>query len=163
MKLIQQSMAVFLSWCLVLVSARGGFAYQTDSSTPQPAPQAALQSTAQLDQLVQQLCQPGWLAQSNQLPAQLNPLFRRYTAAELADMAVAPNPSAKVAAKTLDDLEWPEDPADRGGEPVRSSPPGTHGDRCLVTNHTVIGTRVPDADACRNICRSLDPSRESPR
>jgi hypothetical protein len=45
---------------------------------------------------------------------QTNPQFRRYTAAELADLAIAPAPAAKVAAKKLDDLEWPEDPAELG-------------------------------------------------
>jgi carboxypeptidase Q len=36
--------------------------------------------------------------------------FRRYTAAELADMANAPEPSRKLTAKTLDELDWPENP-----------------------------------------------------
>ncbi len=49
------------------------------------------------------------------VPAQQsNPQFKRYTAAELADMAIAPAPAAKLAAKRLDDLEWPEDPAELG-------------------------------------------------
>ena len=52
MKVLQQGMAVFLSWCLVIVSARDGFSYQSDASVGQPVPQAAEQSTAQLDQLV---------------------------------------------------------------------------------------------------------------
>jgi hypothetical protein len=51
MKVLQQSVAVFLSWCLVIVSARDGFSYQSDPSIGQPVPQAAVQSTAQLDQL----------------------------------------------------------------------------------------------------------------
>lgn len=42
-----------------------------------------------------------------------NPLFRRYTDAELADLQKAPAPASKLAAKKLEDLEWPE-PADIG-------------------------------------------------
>jgi hypothetical protein len=45
---------------------------------------------------------------------QSNPQFRRYTAAELTDMTNAPVPAAKLAAKKLDELEWPEDPAEIG-------------------------------------------------
>ena len=45
---------------------------------------------------------------------QSNPLFRRYTAAELADMANAPAPAGKLTARRLDELEWPEDPAEMG-------------------------------------------------
>ncbi len=45
---------------------------------------------------------------------QTNAQFRRYTAAELADMANAPAPTAKLSAKNLDELEWPEDPAELG-------------------------------------------------
>src|SRR3984893_15837728 len=52
MKLFQQSMALFLSWCLLLVGVRDGFAYQIDASNSQPPPQAALQSTDQLQELV---------------------------------------------------------------------------------------------------------------
>jgi hypothetical protein len=49
------------------------------------------------------------------VPAQqTNPQFRRYTAAELTDMENAPAPAAKFAAKRLDELEWPEDPAEVG-------------------------------------------------
>jgi carboxypeptidase Q len=44
---------------------------------------------------------------------QTNPQFRRYTDAELVDMQKAPAPSAKLSAKRLEDLEWPE-PADIG-------------------------------------------------
>jgi Protein of unknown function (DUF3300) len=51
MKLSQQCMALFLSWSLVLLGARDGFAFQADTSTSQP-PQAALQSSEQLQQLV---------------------------------------------------------------------------------------------------------------
>jgi len=47
-------------------------------------------------------------------PPQTNPQFHRYTAAELADMANAPEPSAKITAKSLDDLKWPETPAEMG-------------------------------------------------
>src|ERR1022692_3288811 len=45
---------------------------------------------------------------------QSNPLFRRYSAAELADMANAPAPAGKLAARRLVELEWPEDPAEMG-------------------------------------------------
>jgi uncharacterized membrane protein YgcG len=51
MKLLQQIVALFLSWCLALASVQGGFAYQTDPSASQP-PQAARQSPEQLQQLV---------------------------------------------------------------------------------------------------------------
>ena len=51
MKLLKQCMALFLSWSLVLLGARDGFAYQTDSFTSQP-PQAAQQSAEQLQELV---------------------------------------------------------------------------------------------------------------
>jgi carboxypeptidase Q len=48
------------------------------------------------------------------IPAQqTKPQFRRYTDSELADIAKAPDPSAKLSAKKLEDLEWP-DPADVG-------------------------------------------------
>ena len=43
-----------------------------------------------------------------------NPPFRRYTAAELADLANAPAPATKLAARRLDELEWPQDPAEMG-------------------------------------------------
>src|ERR1700694_1751258 len=52
MKLFQQGMALFLSWSLVLVGVRDGYAYQTDASISQPPPQAAQQSSEQLQQLV---------------------------------------------------------------------------------------------------------------
>jgi hypothetical protein len=45
---------------------------------------------------------------------QSRPQFHRYTDAELADMAKAPEPSAKVKMKTVDELEWPENPDDLG-------------------------------------------------
>src|SRR5882724_13120087 len=52
MRYFQQGMALFLSWCLLFAGIRDGFAYQTASSTSQPPPQAAEQSTEQLQQLV---------------------------------------------------------------------------------------------------------------
>src|SRR6202030_3904825 len=39
-------------WCLLFVGLRDGFAYQTDASISQPPPQAAQQSSEQLQQLV---------------------------------------------------------------------------------------------------------------
>jgi hypothetical protein len=48
---LQQDIALFLSWCLLLVSVRDGFAFQTEASSSQP-PQAAQQSPVQLQQLV---------------------------------------------------------------------------------------------------------------
>ena len=45
---------------------------------------------------------------------QNDPQFRRYTAAELADRESAPVPVARPSAKRLDELEWPEDPAELG-------------------------------------------------
>jgi hypothetical protein len=47
----QQSMALFLSWYLVLAGVRDGFGFQADPSLSQP-PQAARQSPEQLQQLV---------------------------------------------------------------------------------------------------------------
>src|ERR1700694_1305193 len=44
MKLFQQGMALFLSWCLLVVGVRDGFAYQIDTSNSQPPTQAAQQS-----------------------------------------------------------------------------------------------------------------------
>ncbi len=52
MRAFQQAMALFLSWCLFLVGARDGFAFQTDASISQQPPQAAQQSPEQLQQLV---------------------------------------------------------------------------------------------------------------
>jgi carboxypeptidase Q len=40
--------------------------------------------------------------------------FSRLTDAELADMSKAPEPTAKLNAKTLEELEWPENPEDVG-------------------------------------------------
>jgi len=45
---------------------------------------------------------------------QTKPQFRRYTAAELSDMGNATEPTPKLTAKTLDELEWPENPEDFG-------------------------------------------------
>ena len=52
MKLLQQSMAIVLSWCVVLAGVEDGFAYQTDASISQPQAQAAQQSSEQLQELV---------------------------------------------------------------------------------------------------------------
>jgi hypothetical protein len=52
MRLYQQGMALFLSWCLVLVGAQDGFAFQDNASISQAPPQAAQQSPEQLQQLV---------------------------------------------------------------------------------------------------------------
>ena len=52
MKVLQRSMALFLSWSLILVGVQDGFAYQADPSVSQPAPQAAQQSSEQLQELV---------------------------------------------------------------------------------------------------------------
>src|SRR5258708_37987135 len=52
MKLLQQGMALFLSWSLVLVGVPDGFAYQTDAAIAQPPPQATQQSSEQLQELV---------------------------------------------------------------------------------------------------------------
>ncbi|HVO97917.1 MAG TPA: M20/M25/M40 family metallo-hydrolase [Bryobacteraceae bacterium] len=49
------------------------------------------------------------LISAPKVPAQQsNPQFRRLTDAELADIAKAPAPAAKISAKKLEDLEWPE-------------------------------------------------------
>jgi len=52
MRLFQQCIALCLSWCLVLVSVQEGFALQSNASGSQPPPQAAQQSSEQLQQLV---------------------------------------------------------------------------------------------------------------
>src|SRR6202795_4285215 len=52
MKSLQQTMALFLSWCLMLVGVQGGFAYKTDASVSRPAPQSLQQNPEQLEQLV---------------------------------------------------------------------------------------------------------------
>jgi Protein of unknown function (DUF3300) len=51
MKLLQQGMALFLSWCLILIGGGEGFAYQTNPPASQP-PQAVLETPQQLQQLV---------------------------------------------------------------------------------------------------------------
>jgi len=52
MKLLQQCTAVFLSWCLLLVSTRDGLALQAYVSSSQPPAQAVQESPEQLQQLV---------------------------------------------------------------------------------------------------------------
>ena len=51
-KFIKQSLSLFLSCCLVLVTAPGGFAAPVDQSATQPPVQAAKQTPEQLQQLV---------------------------------------------------------------------------------------------------------------
>jgi carboxypeptidase Q len=46
-------------------------------------------------------------------PEQDKPQFRRLAETDLANMAKAPDPSTKLAAKDLENLEWPEDPQER--------------------------------------------------
>jgi hypothetical protein len=45
---------------------------------------------------------------------QSSPQFRRYTDSDLHDIATAPAPAPATAAKSLSDLEWPEDPDELG-------------------------------------------------
>jgi hypothetical protein len=45
---------------------------------------------------------------------QASPQFQRFTAAQLSEMENAPEPSAKLKAKTLDELDWPQSPAEFG-------------------------------------------------
>jgi uncharacterized membrane protein YgcG len=52
MKLLQTSMALFLSWSLVLVGGRDGFAYQAGQPVSPPPLQAEQQSPEQLQELV---------------------------------------------------------------------------------------------------------------
>jgi hypothetical protein len=52
MKRLQQAMVLFLSWSLILVGTKDGFAYQDNASPTQAPPQAAQQSPEQLQQLV---------------------------------------------------------------------------------------------------------------
>src|SRR6202790_3167853 len=52
MRLLQQGLALFLSVSLLLIGVRGGYAYQTDLSNSQSPPQAAQQSSEQLQELV---------------------------------------------------------------------------------------------------------------
>jgi hypothetical protein len=49
---LQQGVALFLSWCLLLVGAGDGFGFQAEPSISQPPPQAAQQSSEQLQQLI---------------------------------------------------------------------------------------------------------------
>src|ERR1700682_5735952 len=51
-KLLKQSLSLFLSWCLLLTTAPGALAAQADQSLPQPPVQAAQQTPEQLQQLV---------------------------------------------------------------------------------------------------------------
>ena len=44
MRLFQQGMALFLSWCLLLMGVRDGFAYQIDASNSQPPSGCATES-----------------------------------------------------------------------------------------------------------------------
>src|SRR4029079_19305968 len=48
------------------------------------------------------------------LPSRETALFHRYTDAELADLAKAPDPAAPLRVTRVDDLEWPERPEDFG-------------------------------------------------
>src|ERR1017187_8603119 len=52
MKRLQQAIALLLSWTLILVGTKDGFAYQNNASVSQAPPQAAQQSPEQLQQLV---------------------------------------------------------------------------------------------------------------
>src|SRR5437763_10596787 len=52
MRLFQQSMAIFLSWCLLLAGTGNGFAFQGELSGQQPSPEATQQSPEQLQRLV---------------------------------------------------------------------------------------------------------------
>src|SRR5205823_11013168 len=52
LKLIKQSLSLFLSGCLMLATASGGFAAQADQSSTPPPVQAAQQTPEQLQQLV---------------------------------------------------------------------------------------------------------------
>lgn len=45
---------------------------------------------------------------------QTSPQFHRYTDAELRDLEKAPEPTVRVSAKKLDDVEWPENSEDVG-------------------------------------------------
>jgi uncharacterized membrane protein YgcG len=52
MKLLRQSMALILSWALVLIGGQSGFSYQADPAASQPAPQALQQTPEELQELV---------------------------------------------------------------------------------------------------------------
>jgi carboxypeptidase Q len=54
------------------------------------------------------------LTPARPLPPREAALFHRYTDAELADMARAPEPAAPVRVTRVDDLEWPDKPEDFG-------------------------------------------------
>jgi hypothetical protein len=45
---------------------------------------------------------------------QTKPQFRRLTDQELADLAKSPEPAAKMSVKTVEELQWPEDPEEMG-------------------------------------------------
>jgi hypothetical protein len=51
MRLLQPGLALFLSGSILLMGERDGYAYQTDLSNSQSPPQAAQQSSEQLQQL----------------------------------------------------------------------------------------------------------------
>lgn len=52
MKFLKQSLSLFLSGCIMLATASGGFAAQADQTSPPPPVQAAQQTPEQLQQLV---------------------------------------------------------------------------------------------------------------
>src|SRR5260370_20808300 len=52
MKLLQQTLALLLAWSVVLAGGRDAFAAQNDAAVSQSPPQAAQQSTEQLQELV---------------------------------------------------------------------------------------------------------------
>jgi len=59
MKFIKKSLSLFLSFCLLLITAPGGFAAPADqSSTPPPAQAAPVQAAPQTPQQLQQLVAP---------------------------------------------------------------------------------------------------------
>ena len=52
------------------------------------------------------------LSEAKPLRPQSNAPFHRYTDAELSDIGKAPDPTVEPQAKTLEELKWPEDPAE---------------------------------------------------
>jgi hypothetical protein len=52
MRLFQNTMATFVSWCLLLTGVGNGFAFQDNLSNAQPLPQGTQQSSEQLQELV---------------------------------------------------------------------------------------------------------------
>jgi hypothetical protein len=52
------------------------------------------------------------LTEPKPLRTQSNAPFHRYTDAELSDIGKAPDPATAPQAKNLDELKWPEDPAE---------------------------------------------------